>query len=128
MTLANLNLLGLLYDGCGVVILGIPAFLKAKKELFAEAGSYFDYNKPQLRNSIAFRTDTAMASVMLLIGFLLQAISSAQLAIHEYGIVALWLALPLLPIVFYGKLRGSIVSTWVDDLEREYKEKQATNR
>ena len=69
----NLQFIGLLYDVAGVLALGIPFATKRLKIILEEAASKWDHNIDVEKNLIGQRLDTGVGTVLLVVGFLLQA-------------------------------------------------------
>ena len=70
--LLQLNSVGLLYDGAGVIALGFAFFLKSIKAMTVESGSYWGGNNALLGSLIQQRTDGVAGTLLLIVGFLLQ--------------------------------------------------------
>ena len=68
----QLNSVGLLYDGFGVVILGYAFFSKTIKEMMVESGTYYGGNNALLNSLIHTRTDGVTGTTFLVVGFILQ--------------------------------------------------------
>ncbi len=79
----NLTALGLVWDGVGIFVLGIPALFRVRYDIEREAGNYLKYNIHELRNRIATRVDIGIGSILLMVGFVLQLLASYQVTINS---------------------------------------------
>jgi hypothetical protein len=119
--LENLSALGLLWDGIGVFILGVPAIFKVRTEIAEEAGTYWGYNPHELRNKISGRMDISIGSIFLLLGFLFQFLSSVSVSMPLEFCVFFWFSAPGLMLFYYLRGRRSLVKLWTDELEAKLK-------
>lgn len=79
--LFQLNSVGLLYDGAGIVALGSAFFAKSYGDVIEECATYPGGNGPQMRALIEQRTDGRAGTAFLLVGFILQFVGSFP--VHE---------------------------------------------
>ena len=66
------QVIGLLYDAAGILILGVPAVFRMSQEIQAQAGTYFDYNVHLAAALASSRIDLTVGSLVLLVGFFMQ--------------------------------------------------------
>ena len=71
--MADLQIVGLLYDVVGIGVLGLPAFRRMTAEIAAQAGTYWDHNSDLAKGLSEARVDTVAGSCILTIGFSIQA-------------------------------------------------------
>lgn len=68
----TLQMLGLVCDAVGVVILGWTASTRGPRQIAAQGGTHWNENKELIRALVKDTVDTATASVLLLVGFVIQ--------------------------------------------------------
>ena len=100
----TLQVASLAYDIAGVGILAWAAVFRGAREIAEQGGTHWNENKPLMKALAENKTDTAAGSVMLLVGFIGQAIASAGI---ESG--------PVLTGGLYVALVGALVlyATWI---------------
>lgn len=106
----NLTALGLLWDGVGIFVLGIPALFRVQYDIEREAGNYLKYNIHELRNRIATRVDIGIGSILLMVGFVLQLLASYQVTVNSAALLyCLWGFCPVFLAVYYGYARWRLI-------------------
>lgn len=106
----NLTALGLLWDGVGIFVLGIPALFRIQYDIEREAGSYLKYNIHELRNRIATRVDIGIGSILLMVGFVFQLLGTLDIAVEPTVLLhGLWAFCPVFLVVYYAFLRWRII-------------------
>ncbi len=115
---ANAGALGLVYDGLGITILGLPAFLRTRRDLRQEAETHIGYNSAVLENAILLRLDTAAGSILLIIGFALQLIDRLGATLSTPLAWILGLFLPAYPVLYWFVVRRWLCHTWREDIIR----------
>ena len=119
----NLQFIGLLYDAVGILVLGIPLATKGLDTMLKEAGTYWDSNIPVARSLILQRMDSGVGTVLLGIGFLLQA--SAQI-VHQappgVGMPLLTVLILAIP-TYYGVVRRKLLKRQLKVVQAKLQEK-----
>lgn len=100
----TLQVASLAYDIAGVGILAWAAVFRGAREIAEQGGTHWNENKPLMNALAENKIDTAAGSVMLLVGFIGQAVASAGV---DTG--------PVLTGGLYVALGGAIVlyATWI---------------
>ena len=100
----TLQVASLAYDIAGVGILAWAAVFRGAREVAEQGGTYWNENKPFMTALAENKTDTAAGSIMLLFGFMGQAVASVGVDIA-----------PVLASGLYVALGGAIVlyATWI---------------
>lgn len=106
----NLGALGLLYDGFGILVLGVPSVLLGYSQIMDNSLSRIGWSKPLLCYMLETKFDICIGSTMLSIGFIFQYLSSINQNISIWLLYLSWLALPVIPLV-YIFLRKRIVKS-----------------
>ena len=82
----NPQIIGLLYDAVGILILGVPAVFRMSQEVQAQSGTYYNYNVHLAKALATSRVDISIGSVVLLIGFVSQLFGNlGYVYIPSYG-------------------------------------------
>lgn len=84
MTPQNLQMIGLMYDATGILVLGVPAVFRMVDEIASQSGTYFDYNVHLVHALAKARVDTTVGSILLLFGFVIQALSLGYDTTHIF--------------------------------------------
>ena len=121
----QLNSVGLLYDGVGVVALGFAFFLKSVKAMMVESGTYWGGNNALLESLVQQRTDGVVGTSLLVIGFFLQFLSSLGVRCDNLGIV-LVIFLVILTLSYVLFLRRKVIVLQVSRSEVLRKEQHKT--
>lgn len=122
--LVNLSSLGLLWDGLGVFILGIPALLRLKSDIAENATMVLGWNPAEIKSLVSDKMDVSIGSVFLLIGFIMQLFATLKLQLIPNKFLIVWWLIPLLLIAYYylyGK--GFLVTKWTKEINSELSEK-----
>lgn len=107
---------GLAYDVVGVLFLGTAFFLKTKKDIIDEAGTYWNSNPYVLRSIISSKLDGICGTSLLLIGFIYQIFgylnfNNNNLIISSYVLLAIFI------LIYIVNFRKRIVNKWCSELE-----------
>lgn len=108
--LQNLNVLGLIYDGVGVTVLGIPSLLESAKNTHRESATYWDGNKPLMQRLIRAKFDTSAGSILLIVGFVLQLLATLKVQGSLWAAVPLWVFVVALPTAYFASWRSKLVA------------------
>jgi hypothetical protein len=101
-----LSAIGAIYDIAGAYLLSKALFAVKPTELIMQASSgYGGFSTPLLRMFCEQKVDSRFGLVLLIGGFILQALSSAGMKL--IGSIALALLLPAIGVVVWYKLRGA---------------------
>lgn len=112
--LTDPNILGLAYDGMGIMIFGVPALLLSSAAIAQEdSGGTFDYNRYTIRLRIEQKWDTCVGSSFLAAGFAFQITAALGYRFVPPTALALWIALPTLALV-YLLLRRRLIEQHTD--------------
>src|SRR5687768_1990097 len=111
--LNNLNVLGLVFDGVGVTVLGLPSLLESAKDTYRESGTYWDSNDPLMQRMARTKFDTAAGSVLLIAGFTLQLLATLKVDGQPWFAWPLWGMLMLLPLGYFCVWRNRLVDRYV---------------
>ena len=114
----NLSALGLFWDGVGVFILGVTSVFKARKEIAAEAGTYYDFNPHEAKNKVSSRMDVSIGSLFLLVGFAFQFLAAVSACIPFYVCIAFWISCPVLTVYYYARGKSYMVNRWVAEIQQ----------
>ena len=117
-TLNNLNVLGLVYDGVGVTVLGIPFLLESAEDTYRESGTYWDSNDPLMQRMARTKFDTAAGSVLLITGFALQLFAALKIEGQPWVTWPLWGMVALLPIGYFYVWRKRLVIRYVEAVKK----------
>ena len=127
--LANAAAMGLLYDGVGIAVLGVPAMLSTTADLRQSSGTAWGYSPALIRSNVLLRLDTGTGSLLLVAGFLLQLFGSVGIQLHPVAGAMLLAALLLLVLAYWGGLRKWLADSWVSTIvtgiEEEIKAQRA---
>ena len=107
---------GLTFDVAGVLFLGAAFFLKTKKGIIQEAGTYWDSNPYVLRSIISSRLDGMSGTTLLFVGFLFQIFGYFKLQ-SEIFIGTSYVLLGVFILVYLINFRKRIVNAWCSELE-----------
>jgi hypothetical protein len=107
-------LIGACYDILGAVLLARSFLAVASKRLIAQSSSgYGGFSSPLLRMFCEQKVDAQFAVVLLVSGFLLQAISALGVNIDQTWIVQLLFAILAFALLFYLVARRWIVNRYL---------------
>lgn len=107
--LGNLSALGLLYDGIGIFILGVPSVILKDHNLQTNVQTYIGWNKHLLIYMLENRQDIAFGSLLLATGFIFQFLAVAQIRITNYILLCSWISLLVFPCFYIFRWRASII-------------------
>ena len=129
---SNPSALGLLYDGVGIFVLGVPAMLSTTSDVMRASGTAWGYNPALIRANVLLRLDTGTGSLFLIAGFLLQFFGTSGFPLVPISGVLLLVALVGLGLAYWLWLRNKLTNSWVksivDDIERKIEEQKAERR
>ena len=129
---SNPSALGLLYDGVGIFVLGVPAMLSTTSDVMRASGKALGYNPALIRANVLLRLDTGTGSLFLIAGFLLQFFGTSGFPLVPISGVLLLVALVGLGLAYWLWLRNKLTNSWVksivDDIERKIEEQKAERR
>ncbi len=111
--LTDPNILGLAYDGMGIMIFGVPAVLLSSATLAQEGGSAWDYNRHTMGALVERKWDTCVGSSFLVAGFTFQIIAAMGYRFVHVAGFALWIALPSLAAL-YLLIRRRLIQAHTD--------------
>src|SRR5258706_3592433 len=111
--LQNANVVGPVYDGVGVCMLGLPSLLTSTKEIGLESGTYWDGNNALLRRLVLNKLDTTAGSFMLIVGFVLQLLATLKVSLNPTIAVMLWIALAVLPLAYFYAWRTRLLTRYM---------------
>ena len=118
----NLQIVGLLYDAFGIIVLGVPALRRMVEQVGVQCESYWDYNKNAIPILSFARVDTTAGSILLLTGFVFQFLSLLGFEPPLAVVVLLVGALVVVLILYYAWLRKTLsgklearVTGWLDE-------------
>ena len=117
----QLNSVGLLYDGVGVIALGFAFFLKSIRVMMIESGTYWGGNNALLESLIQQRTDGVVGTSLLVTGFFLQFLGSLGLRCESVG-KTLAVALVVVTLGYILFLRKKLIALQVSRGEALRKE------
>jgi hypothetical protein len=109
-TLGNLQVIGLLYDAVGIVILGVPAVFRMVQEVQAQSQTRWDYNADTAKALATSRVDISVGSIALLLGFVFQLLSTVGLSVRTEVGIALIAVLIVFASAYLMWLRGKLAS------------------
>ena len=89
----TLQVASLAYDIAGVGILAWAAVFRGAREIAEQGGTHWNENKPFMTALAENKTDTAAGSIMLLFGFMGQAVASVGVDIAPVLASSLYVAL-----------------------------------
>ena len=101
----KLQFVGLLFDAAGVLVIGVPAVLRRVDEIMQQSMIPFGYGEEQVRLFAKNRVDISSGSVLLLLGFLIQALAVYGPPGSIAWVVLLGTLLPASGIAYYMILR-----------------------
>lgn len=103
--IGNFQVIGLIFDGVGILILGVPAVFRVIAEIKAQSGTYFSYNKYLAESLSIARVDLTIGSIALLAGFAFQLAGTiGYYALPNFGL-SLLIAGVLFPFIHFFFLR-----------------------
>ena len=125
----NLQIVGLLYDALGILVLGVPALHRMVEQVGVQCESYWDYNQKAISILSFARVDTTAGSILLLTGFVFQFLSLLGVEPSLAVMVLLVGALVVVLTLYYAWLRKALsvklearVTGWLDKNNEDGKE------
>jgi len=94
------NITGLAYDAAGIFVFGVPAVLLTTEQISSAGEAFWDYDAGAMRKLIEQKFDTAVGSLLLLVGFLGQIASALGWYLLLPTAFVAWLGLPAIFIVY----------------------------
>lgn len=123
-TLQNLNMLGLLYDGVGVIVLGFPSLMESPKDTHRETATHWDANEYMTLRLVRTKFDTFAGSVFLFAGFVLQFLATLKIQGVLCAVLPLWVLAIVLPITYFVLVRSMLVARYIKSVAAEAKKAQ----
>ena len=111
--LTNTAALGILYDGVGIFVLGVPAMLSTTADVMRASGTAWGYSPALIRANVVLRLDTGTGSLFLIGGFLLQFFGTVGIQLAPIAGALLVAALVTLSILYWLWLRAKLADNWV---------------
>lgn len=128
----NASALGLVYDGVGIFVLGVPAMLSTTSDIMRTSGTAWGYNSELIRANVLLRIDTGTGALFLIAGFLLQlfgALGTQLSAVSGALLLAVLLVLALAyGLWFRGRLSDGWVKSIVAGIEMKLEEQRAARK
>lgn len=116
--LCNLNVIGLVYDGLGVAILGIPSLVESAEDTHRESGTYWDSNEPLMQRLVRAKFDTSAGSVVLVLGFIMQLLATLGVGGTPLIVALLWALIVVLPLSYFFFWRRRLVASYIAAIKR----------
>ncbi len=70
-----IQFVGLTFDAVGIIVICVPLLRLSADKIAEQTAGHYDYNEPGITALAYSRIDTIAGSILLLLGFVLQAIS-----------------------------------------------------
>lgn len=114
----DMQIVGLIVDVLGVLMIFVAAILKIEKQIAAETLPHFD-SSGKLANALAaIRIDIAAGSLFMIVGFVIQAVGSQGFVfIGEWGALSLTATI-LLAVIYLLVLRKIICARITRNIPR----------
>lgn len=121
--ITNVNAIGLIYDGFGVLVLGAPGFFRLKENIKADAKTAWDFSPNTVRSLLLLRMDTAAGSILLFFGFLFQLLAALNVKLPFIVCLLVWILVLVYSFAYWLFLRSKLHQRWskqmIDELKRE---------
>lgn len=105
----DLQLVGLLFDLAGILVLGLPPLVRFVDEIAGQSGTHWGYNPKAVRILSAARVDLAAGSILLALGFGMQAAAIlCRDTLSTAAALAVLLSLPAAGLLYFCWLRGYV--------------------
>jgi hypothetical protein len=128
----NVSALGLIYDGVGVFVLGVPAMLSTTADIRQMSGTAWGYNPQLIRATVRLRLDTGTGALFLIAGFLLQLFGALGVQLSPIPGSFILGALVALSLSYGLWFRGRLTDTWVNSIvagiEAQLEEQRAARK
>ena len=111
----NFQVIGLVYDAVGILILGGPAFFRAVPEIKAQSGTYFNYNEALAESLSMARVDLTTGSVALIVGFILQLVGTCGYFAYSYFGVCLSVFIVAFLLLYFPVIRPRLAWACIAD-------------
>ena len=111
----NFQVIGLVYDAVGILILGVPAFFRAVPEIKAQSGTYWNYNKALAESLSMARVDLTTGSVALIVGFILQLVGTLDYVAYSYFGVCLSVFIVAFLLLYFPVIRPRLAWACIAD-------------
>ena len=128
----DLQVVGLMFDLAGILVLGLPPLVRVVDEIAGQSGTHWDYNPNAIRILSAARVDLAAGSVLLALGFVMQAAAIWGFSVSSVAVLMMFLGLPTLGLLYFCWLRSFVSAAVVarvmvrfDQQQRERRAKDA---
>lgn len=112
----NVSALGLVYDGVGIFVLGVPAMLSTTSDIMRASGTAYGYSPALIRANVLLRLDTGTGSLFLIAGFLLQLFGTLGVQLSADSGAILLSTLLLLALAYALWLRRTLSDDWVKSI------------
>lgn len=111
---ANLQIIGLIFDAAGIVVLVAPALIGMVGQIAAQSGTYWGYNKRAIPILSSSHVDTAVGAPLLLLGFLMQIAGLFGFGVSLAVSVGLCVLLALVLALYWMCLRTKLLDKLSD--------------
>ena len=119
--ITNVNAIGLVYDGFGVVVLGAPGFFCTKQNIKADSKSSWDFSPNTVRSLLLLRMDTAAGSILLFLGFFFQLLAALNVNLPLFVCTLLWIFAVGYAATYWLYLRGTLHHRWSEEMIEQLK-------
>lgn len=115
----NFTPCGLIFDICGVLLLGFAFFLKTTESMIQESGTTWD--SKAYFNVVSGKSDGIFGTLLLFIGFIYQVVgyvgvTSTKTIIASFSVLVIFLT------IYFLFLRGWLIKKWVAKIEKRFSE------
>jgi hypothetical protein len=121
--ITNVNAIGLVYDGFGVLVLGAPGFFRMKENIRNDAKTAWGFSPNTVRSLLLLRMDTAAGSILLFLGFVFQLLAALSVNFPFVFCLLLWVFVLVYSFTYWLFLRSKLHRQWstemIDQLKRE---------
>ncbi|MEX2490410.1 MAG: hypothetical protein WD425_01470 [Nitrospirales bacterium] len=118
--LLNFTPCGLIFDACGVLLLGFAFFLKTTESMIQESGTTWD-SKAYV-HVVSGKCDGVFGTLLLFLGFLYQTLGYAGVT-STNAILASYATLIVFLVAYVVFLRNWLINKWVEDIKERFSEK-----
>lgn len=114
--LSNVNSMGLIYDGLGVLVLGAPGFFRVKKNIEEDSKTALGVSPAHVKALTLLRLDTAAGSILLFFGFVFQLIAGLGIRVPYAVCLVFWAILVAYPLTYWFYLRAKLHTSWSEEI------------
>lgn len=116
----DLNIIGLSYDGIGVLTLWLPSVWKVKSYIkVMSATGYGGFTPQHVHEHVLARLDLTYGSILLFAGFLLQLLAAMGVRIGPSAAWCLWGALAIALTAYFAGARRAVGKKLADGIIQE---------